>query len=371
MVLTKGDEYPIHQLPEPVATAGTDRNFYDRFFFNGYTPDGSIYFAIAFGVYPHLNIMDASFSVVYDGIQHNVRASREMGMERMDLQVGPISIEIVEPLDQLRIRVNAPTAIEGDGISADLLFRSRYLPIEEPRFTYRRGPRMFLDYTRLTQQGSYEGFIQIAGKRLDLKADQVMGTRDRSWGVRPIGASDPQPLVPAEIPQFYWLWSPINYDDAFSLYHVNEDAAGNVWNTRGVFAKLDDETATECDLVRSTVQHKAGTRHASAAKISMILGVDDEIELNLKPIYNFYQSGIGYTHPEWGHGHYKGPFAETWDCLPIAETNEQDPIYQHVQAFVEVEMTGSRGSRKGRGILEQLVLGPHAPSGFKDILDFA
>ena len=33
-------------------------------------------------------------------------------------------------------------------------------------------------------------------------------------------------------------------------------------------------------------------------------------------------------------------------------------------------MTLPDGStRKGCGILEQLVIGPHAPSGFKDILD--
>ena len=38
LALSKGDDYPIHQTPEPVAYAGTDRNFYDRYFFNGYSP---------------------------------------------------------------------------------------------------------------------------------------------------------------------------------------------------------------------------------------------------------------------------------------------------------------------------------------------
>ena len=50
MVLGRGDDYPIHQMPEPVAYAGTDRNFYDRYFFNGYAPDGTGFFAIALGV---------------------------------------------------------------------------------------------------------------------------------------------------------------------------------------------------------------------------------------------------------------------------------------------------------------------------------
>ena len=40
MTLGKGDDYPIHQTPEPIAYAGTDRNFYDRYFFNGYAPAG-------------------------------------------------------------------------------------------------------------------------------------------------------------------------------------------------------------------------------------------------------------------------------------------------------------------------------------------
>ena len=39
MALTKGDDFPIHQTAEPVAYSGTDRNFYDRYFFNGYHPE--------------------------------------------------------------------------------------------------------------------------------------------------------------------------------------------------------------------------------------------------------------------------------------------------------------------------------------------
>ncbi len=118
-MLTKADDYPVHQLPEPIATSGTDRNFYDRYFFNGYTLDGRVFFAAALGVYPHLNVMDAAFSVIVDGVQHNLRASRLLNMERMDTTVGPISIEVIEPLRQLRIRV-----VDNEhGIRADLIFQ--------------------------------------------------------------------------------------------------------------------------------------------------------------------------------------------------------------------------------------------------------
>src|SRR5579863_172541 len=178
MVLTKGDDFPIHQTSEPIAYSGTDRNFYDRYFFNGYGAEGDDFFALAFGVYPHLNIADAAFCIIGDGVQTNLHASRWLEMERMDLAVGPIRIEVVEPLQKLRLIVEAPE----QGLGADVLFEGRAFPIEEPRFIRRQGPRAIMDYTRLTQNGRYSGWIERDGKRAAV--DGWMGTRDRSWGVR-------------------------------------------------------------------------------------------------------------------------------------------------------------------------------------------
>ena len=42
-MITKADDYPIHQKPSPVAEVGTSRNFYDRYFFNGYSKDCLLY----------------------------------------------------------------------------------------------------------------------------------------------------------------------------------------------------------------------------------------------------------------------------------------------------------------------------------------
>ena len=109
-MLTKGDDFPLHQTSEPTAFAGTDRNFYDRYFFNGYSPDGSIFFAAAMGFYPQLGIIDASFCVIADGVQHNLRASRRSGGERLDLSVGPIALDWgfnLDPRASLEERGNA------------------------------------------------------------------------------------------------------------------------------------------------------------------------------------------------------------------------------------------------------------------------
>ena len=45
-MLSKADDYPIHQSPEPIAYAGQSRNFYDRYFFNGYDIEGDVFFAL-------------------------------------------------------------------------------------------------------------------------------------------------------------------------------------------------------------------------------------------------------------------------------------------------------------------------------------
>ena len=161
-MLTKGDEYPIHQTPEPVAFSGSDRNFYDRYFFNGYSADGSVFFAAAFGVYPHLNVMDGAVSILKDGVQKSIHVSRLLGMERMDTQVGPLKVQVIEELKQIRL-----TLEETEGIALDVQFTGRHFPIEEPRFTYRQGPRMLIDCTRMTQNGHWQGTLSVDGDAVE------------------------------------------------------------------------------------------------------------------------------------------------------------------------------------------------------------
>ncbi len=366
-MLTKADDYPVHQLPEPIATSGTDRNFYDRYFFNGYSLDGHIFFAAALGVYPHLNVMDAAFSVIVDGVQHNLRASRLLNSERLDTKVGPVAVEVLEPLQRLRLVVSD----NDHGITADLVFTARAKPVEEPRFTRRQGPRTLMDYTRLTQNGSYEGHIIVKGRRIDVDHPMVVGTRDRSWGVRPIGLGDPQPVVPLQPPQFYWLWSPLNFPDLFMLYHDNADSAGHSWNTAAVIGAVGDAEPMHMTRCSAKIEYKSGTRHAKFCTIETVDPQGGEWRAELTPRFNFYMSGIGYMHPDWGHGQYKGENVLGYDVYAPDTVNESVPLYWHVQAFSTVRLAGPGIERVGAGVLEQLVIGAHAPSGFTGLMDMA
>lgn len=359
-MLTKADDFPIHQTPEPIAYAGTDRNFYDRYFFNGYQPDGTEFFAVAFGVYPQLNVADAHFSVIRDGVEHCLHASRVIHMERMDLSCGPISIEIIEPLQKLKVTV-APS----NGFAAEIIFEGRSFPIEEPRFMRRIGPRAFMDYTRLTQNVRCTGWIEVDGVRKQLAAGTV-GTRDRSWGIRPVGAPDPQPPVPMTMGGFFWQWTPLNFADRSIFFHVNADPEGRPWNTRAVIAPdgaghdgfYESEAATmdEVSLI-------AGTRHASTGTLNVPLA-QGSASIRFKPFLTFLMRGIGYGAPNWRHGGYKGDLVVEREDIDLTATDMGSPENWHIQALSHVTLTlPGEAPVQGMGVFEQLIAGPYRPYG--------
>lgn len=367
-MLTKGDDYPLHQSPEPMAVSGGNRNFYDRYFFNGYSADGSIFFAAALGIYPQLDIMDAAFCVSINGKQHNIRASKHMGSERLDLEVGPIRVEIVEPLQQLRIIVSDNAALNESPITADILFSVRHTPIEEPRFIRREGPRLIMDYTRLTQNGSWSGNIVIDGQDIALNPATHVGTRDRSWGIRPIGAPESQPPPAGAFPQFWWLWTPLNFDDHACFFHSNDDGEGLPWNRRGVVDSFGDDTS-EFEPDDFDLSYHSGSRRVKQVDLQTANGTLSITPRSGEARRTFYMSGLGYMHPVWGHGMDHGPLETSYDVIDLDEVPAVDMLYLHIQALSDAVLTEEETRHEGVGIVEQLFVGPHASSGLTGIMD--
>jgi hypothetical protein len=360
-MLTKGDDFPLHQSSEPIAFAGTDRNFYDRYFFNGYNADGSIFFAAAMGFYPQLGIIDASFCVVLDGVQYNLRASRRSGGERLDLQVGPIRISVDEPLERLTLHIAA-----NDGpLAGELTFQARHFPIAEPRFIRRNGTRLFMDYSRMTQNGHWSGWFSVKGARCDLTSGWA-GTRDRSWGIRPVGASEPQPPPEGNFNQFFWAWTPCNFAGSSVFFHTNDDGEGAPWNRRAVVVQ-DGGSELHFDSAAFSVAWDKGTRRA--ASMAVDLGHGHRLELAPQGVI-FAMSGLGYTHPIWGHGLDHGADLDiACDEMSEAERQWGNPLAMHIQQLVRATWSGPMGEQSGIGIFEQLFVGPHQPTGLTGLLD--
>ena len=360
-MLSAADDYLIHQTPYTMDTVFTsDKNFYDRYFFNGYSRDGSAFFAVAMGMYPNLGVIDAAISTVVDGKQRVVRASRRLGEDRMDTKVGPISVEVVKPMHTLRVKI----ARNKWGISGDLRFEARSLPAEEPHFSRRMGGNIAMDYTRMTQHGSWSGKLNVDGKEFTLTNDDWWGCRDHSWGIRGVGGGDRRGAPVAVQPQFYWNWAPINMEDMCSLYTVSEYADGTRWHESGVIMTPYPNATAQEVAVDHNLTFQKGTRWIGpGSKITLTPPKGKETVLELKPLYHFLMRGIGYGDPKWGHGMWVGEDEADgfeWDLA------KEDPMsHLHVQTVSQV----TSGRKKGIGVFEIIVMGPYAKYGFKEMMD--
>src|SRR3990172_4313499 len=158
-VISKFDEYMIHQTDEPIAQPATsDRNCYGRYWNNGFDADGNWVFEIGFGLYPNRHVMDGHFSVSIGGKQYSFHASRRAPQDRSETQIGPLSLEVIEPLRSIRYRI----APNDTGIECDLTFRARSIPTQEPKNILHEGTRCIMSTSRFTQLGSLEGYF-VAG----------------------------------------------------------------------------------------------------------------------------------------------------------------------------------------------------------------
>ena len=305
-MLSKMDDYPIHQTPEPVARpASSDRHVYDRYWFNGYQDDGAFYFGIGAALYPNLEIMDCGFSIVIDGEQHAFHASRRAPKEPTDLSIGPWKLEILEPMKSLRMTIDDNET----GIAADLRWIARTANIEEG---YQRSARRIgrMEATRFNQFGFWEGEIRYAGRTLRIDPSRVYGTKDRSWGIRPVGDPAP-PGAPPQMPGgISFIWAPLHWDDRCTHVGLFENEHGVPWHFDGmvcpVYANPDAIPGVEDPRVEllagceHTIDFVPGTRRARAARITLIANGGGREEIALDPLLCFRMKGIGYQHPDLG-----------------------------------------------------------------------
>jgi hypothetical protein len=85
----------------------------------------------------------------------------------------------------------------------------------------------------------------------------------------------------------------------------------------------------------------------------------------LEPLLTFRMRGLGYMHPEWGHGHWHGELATGSEEHKVEELDNVEPWNIHIQQV----MRATWGDQQGLGVLEQLAIGDHTPSGLHGIID--
>lgn len=371
-MLNRLDDYPVHQTPEPLAHhVSSDRNVYDRTWFNGYAPDGSAYFGIGIAVYPHRRVMDCAFSIVAaGGQQHAFFASRLAPLERTEMTVGPFRLEIEEPLRRARVVLDDNET----GLCCDMSFSTRTSAIQEARQILHDGTRRIMDATRFAQFGRWQGTVDHADGTW--RVDDWHGTKDRSWGIRGVGEREATG-APTDRRGFFFLWAPLFWDDHVSHAVFFDGPGGEALVREGLTAPLfatEAEvppaglaTETHAATAAHRVTYPPGTRLAAAAELDLV-ALDGTIRtVTLEPVLRFQMKGLGYGHPTWGQGAWQGDLKIGGERYDLDDLDLLAPENLHVQQVCRV----SDGERHGIGVLEQIVIGPYAPAGFTGALDGA
>jgi hypothetical protein len=364
------DEYPLHQVPLPVAWAGlSDRNFYDRCYLNAHDRTGEIFLITGLGYYPNLGTKDAFVLVRRGDTQTAVHLSDAIDDDRLDQHVGSYRVEILEPLRRLRVVLE-----ETEGIAVDLTWEGSFDVLQEQPHVMRSGSRVTLDAQRFAQVGTWEGTISIDGEELAVTPDRWIGTRDRSWGIRPVGEAMPAgaPAVP-EFEGLWWLYVPMRFDEFAIVLIVQEDPDG--------FRTLNDCTRIWKDGRREqlgwpqvTIRYASGTRVPTGASIACTTPAGASVRLEVESLLAVpIHVGGGYGgDPDWTHGVWKGPgFTErvSYDMTsPDVAGRVMFGVIDHVARAVLVEGgTDADGPPvEGWGLFEHGALGRHDPSGFTD-----
>lgn len=359
MALSQWDDFPVHQAPELVRHPATsDRNFYDRYYFNMHPCSAEWFAVFGFGQYPNLGVVDAFVDVRKGASQHIVRASQPLG-DRRDTSVGPFRVEVIEPLQRLRFVVE-PTE---HPVAMDVTWEGHIPAVAEPRQFLRSREKVVFDTQRLAQTGRWSGTLEVDGQAIPVTPDHCWGNRDRSWGIRPVGEPEPGGIREGELVLAgMWNYFPMQFEDHAILYvcHQQDDGSRPLVQAERVWS--DPARGVE-ELGPSEHEHRIepGTR---VVRSSLLRFPEADLEIECVSLLpNFVSVGTGYgIDADWRHGMYHGPDPVVQGLvLDVDEVRgiAQYGIVDHLASF-------SYGDQAGFGLLEQGFFGPFHDYGMVD-----
>jgi hypothetical protein len=356
------DEYPIHQTPLPMDRVATsDRNFYDRCYFNAHDRTGEVFLVTGLGVYPNLGVIDAYATARCGDRQWTARFSDALGQRGLDQRVGGYRIEVVEPLQELSLRCTAP----GDGVSFDLTWLAAFPAVQEEPHLLLSGGRAMLDASRFSQLGDWSGRLRVGDREFTVSPDRWSGARDRSWGIRPVGEPEaPGRNADEPLEGFWWLYAPLQFG-SFALIVIlqeNPDGYRTVNDAKRVWK---DGRIEQLGWPRTEISYQKGTRHPQAARLHLTDQAGRPLTLEIETLTSVpLHVGAGYGgDPDWSHGRWMG---RDWSSSAVYDLT--DPaVSGRIPFGVTDHLARARlGDETGWGLFEHASMGRHDPTGFAD-----
>jgi len=167
------DEYPLHQLTQSFAgVAGSDPQWNDGHYVCMCDTDGNVCLTSNVRLYQNNDVLDGFVCIRHRGQQHNIRLSRRLRPDMDTLGVGPLRIEIVEPMRLLRFVLEENEY----GLACDFLCRSTVVPYEDPVEITRIDGRLFSERATYELVGAVDGWVKVGGERYELTPPSAAST---------------------------------------------------------------------------------------------------------------------------------------------------------------------------------------------------
>jgi hypothetical protein len=358
------DEYPVHQVPLSMKYVATsDRNAYDRCIFHVLDHQGRALLNLGLGVYPNAGVIDAYATLRAGDTLHAVRASDALGEDRMRLSVGPLRIEVEEPLRRFRL------TCDDAELAYDITWTAGFPALWEPHHLQRRGDRLTLEGRRFVQAGGVEGVVRAGSAEFRVTPAEWTGTRDRSWGVRPLPGEEGGRFAEEHPTEgFHWIWCPVRFEDRFLMVILQEDADGHRSLSEATLVRPGHRDR-QLGWPQAEITYRSGTRHPRSALIHLgDVRKPQELEVE---ILSSSPLAVGAGYPpadDWQHGTWRGrgwTDRRTYDLSdPTAHPLAAYGVTDHAARF---RLDG----RVGHGIFEHGSFGRHDPSGFTDFKSVA
>ena len=371
MRLTPFDDHPFHQVPTPFNVVGTsDVHFNDGYWFAAFAPGW--YVVAGLRLHPNTNVMDCFAGVMRDGHEHVVRASRVLRPNSEELEVGPLRVEVVEPMQRVRL-VLAETPI---GLSFALELASRDEPLLEAPYRHRKFGHLIHDMLRYTLVCRATGELAFGGERV--RVDGWDAIRDHSWGVRSMmGPRTPHGGIerdPDEVDhRAFRLWVPFGTDRYAGFFHTHEDGDGTTLDFEGHLTAADG-SRTRLVAVDHALTYHPGTKYVTGGELRLLDDAGVWHEHHLEPAATPADvQGFGYYggwHDGGSPGVWRGvgPVVEH-DSYPVApELSPTGP--PHVPERRRLGATefpcriSTPDGASGMAHFEHHILGPYRPYGF-------
>ncbi len=345
------DEYPYHQITTSFAgVAGSDPQWNDGHYVCVADQAGQVSLAASLRLYANNDVLDGFVCIRHQGRQHNIRLSRRLRPNMDELAVGPLRIEVVEPMKVLRLVLDDnefDTALE-------LTCSGATLPYEDPAEVTRIDGRLVSERTTYELTGKCAGTVRVGASEYTLQTGSASFFRNHSWGYQagrggPRLYTAPPRHARRRVPGVR-QWVLFDMPDHSGFYFL--DPSGRSASGKGAIMHAD--RIVPVTSIEHELQFYEGGRRLRGGSFRLTDADGGRHEYTVEDLGWVYCQGGGYFggfDDGLGQGVYRGDYhveGEVWDVSHPTEVVGADGVafeFDHAWAenFTRLTSDGAHG----------------------------